>query len=676
MEPIQILKSSLFFENLSDAKVAALERQATVLSVEKNDLIIREGEPGDAFYVVVEGAVRVTATAADGSQVPLARLVAGDHFGEQALLEEQPSPRTATVQAIEASTLYKVPRSVFREIIKFDSQLHELLSENGQQYLIDRLRKQSAAMQSIAVNLSEFGRHLKSFGDREVIFYQEDPPDLVYALVSGTVRIRFLDEERQTTSVVSVTPGQIFGELSAVRGSARHGTAVAVGDVQTIAIPAQEIWQLHQSSPEFRNLCSSLQNIYDVPAVGQVMQYQGTFLDMPAHCLLIRKNEGADFISYKLIDSDVFAVSRTQVEATEVLRHEANDEDVREISLRDDELIGITSFGSWPDSSDMAALVMTGPRIGEEDKQSFRAKGTLPAALRRLDMADPGVLCRCMRVRTASIDAIIASGLNDLGEITVRTGAGSVCGACAPRIRERLGHDVWTACTLQEPVRHTDDMWSFRLAPRSGTTAPFTPGQHIVVRAEIGGNQVERAYTLTSSPGEPYYEITVKREANGLFSGWLFDQTQPETTVYASAPQGEFSVDVEARRPIIFFCGGIGITPAIALLRHALHAPADNPEIFLDYSARTTRDIVYSDLIDDAANSVSGLRFRQRATSVEGRLTEAHVGRLLDSHANPLVYLCGPKPFEESVVRMLRAHGVPDADIHVEQFTPVIARAA
>jgi len=676
MDPSQRLKKSLFFENLSDEKIAALEDQAALLSVGKDDLIIREGELGDAFFVIVDGAVRVTATASDGTPVPLARLVAGDHFGEQALLEEHPTPRTASVQAIENSTLYEVPGSVFREIIKFDARLHALLKEKGQQYLLDRLRKQSAAMQSIAVNLSEFSQHLKAFGDREVIFYQEDAPDLVYALVSGTVRIKFLDEEQRTTGVVSVAPGQIFGELSAVRGTTRHGTAVAVGEVQTIAMPAKEIWQLHQSSPEFRNLCGSLQNIYDVPAVGQVMQYQGTFEGMPAHCLLIRKGDGADFISYKLVDSDVFAMSRTQAEATEVLRYEAPNADAREISLRDDELIGITSFGSWQDSADMAALVMTQPRIGEDDRKAFRDNGTLPAALRGLDTADPGILCRCMRVRTTVIDALIGAGSSDVGEIIVRTGAGSVCGACTPRIRERLGHDVWTACTLREPVRHTDDVWSFRLAPRSGSIAPYTPGQHIVVRAEIGGNQVERAYTLTSTSGEPYYEITVKRESNGLFSRWLFDQATRETPVFSSAPQGEFSVDVEAGRPIVFFCGGIGITPAIALLRHALRDPANNPEIFVDYSASAARDFTFSGLLDDAATSVTGFRFRRRATSVEGRIDEEHVSRLLQSYGNPLVYLCGPKPFEESVVRMLRSLGVPDADIHVEQFTPVIEQAA
>jgi len=676
MEPRQLLRRSLLFRNLGDDALATLERQVSLVRVDEDDVIVQEGEPGDEFFVIADGAVRVTTTGPDGAQIPLARLVPGDHFGEQALLEERPAPRTATVRAAEASRLYRIPGPVFREILKFDGRLLQLLKARGREYLVERLRKQSAAVQSVAVTLSDFGSHLESFEDRQVIFYQDDAPDRVYALVSGAVRIKFLDDDRQAASVVRVTPGQIFGERSAIRATARHGTAVADGDVQVIAIPAQEIWQLHQSSPEFRDLCASLQNIYDVPALGQVMQYQGTFMDMPAHCLLIRRAEGADFVSYKLVDSDVFGIARAHVDATEVCRYEADNEDAREISLHGDELVGITSFGHWSDSADMAALVMLQPVITQDDRRSFREAGTLPAALRRLDALDPGVLCRCMRVRTADVDALIESGVNEIGEIMSRTGAATVCGTCAPRISERLGHDVWAACTLQAHVRHTEDVWSFRIAPRKAPIAPFMPGQHIVVRADIGGNRVERAYSLTSTARDPYYEITVKREPRGLFSGWLFERGDRETTVYASAPQGAFSLDVAAARPIVFFCGGIGITPAIALLRHAMLDPPASPEIVLDCSAGRPQDVVFPDVINAATGTLARFRCFRRATSVEGRISDAHVAGLLESCTNPLVYLCGPKPFEDSLVRTLLALGVADGDIHVEEFTPVIGRAA
>src|SRR5215218_930855 len=49
--------------------------------------IVRQGEPGDAFYVVSRGSARVVATGADGVEVPLNRLTTGDSFGETSLLD-------------------------------------------------------------------------------------------------------------------------------------------------------------------------------------------------------------------------------------------------------------------------------------------------------------------------------------------------------------------------------------------------------------------------------------------------------------------------------------------------------------------------------------------------------------------------------------------------------------
>jgi CRP-like cAMP-binding protein len=74
-------------------------------------VVVEEGAPGDSFYLVISGAL----SAARGSR-EIARLEAGEAFGEMALLED--APRTATVTTVAATRLLRLSRAAFTEFLQ------------------------------------------------------------------------------------------------------------------------------------------------------------------------------------------------------------------------------------------------------------------------------------------------------------------------------------------------------------------------------------------------------------------------------------------------------------------------------------------------------------------------------------------------------------------------------
>jgi MFS family permease len=93
---------------LAPLSLAAKEHLATSLvpvSIEAGEVVVREGDPGDRFYIVAEGELEIVG---DGLH---RRAETSDHFGEIALLRDV--PRTATVRAVTDSQLYALERGDF-----------------------------------------------------------------------------------------------------------------------------------------------------------------------------------------------------------------------------------------------------------------------------------------------------------------------------------------------------------------------------------------------------------------------------------------------------------------------------------------------------------------------------------------------------------------------------------
>ena len=99
------------FDSLAGEDLERLAEAVKELHVPAQTVVFRQGEQGDRFFVIISGAVGVVR---DG--VPVAKLIAGDFFGETALLFT--NERTATVATTEESTFWTIDQPAFQRMVR------------------------------------------------------------------------------------------------------------------------------------------------------------------------------------------------------------------------------------------------------------------------------------------------------------------------------------------------------------------------------------------------------------------------------------------------------------------------------------------------------------------------------------------------------------------------------
>jgi diguanylate cyclase (GGDEF)-like protein len=167
---MEYLKNISFFSNLSEDKLKEIASICKEVSYPQGTIIFRENDPGDAFYLIKKGKVKVYKDLKDGITSTIAVLGEGDFFGEMALIEE--SFRSATVEVLEDCQLIMIERENFQNLLKMDNSI----SLEVMKILGKRLRKMdertiTAEEDSIIDGVTGLYTHkyLKNYLNKELI---------------------------------------------------------------------------------------------------------------------------------------------------------------------------------------------------------------------------------------------------------------------------------------------------------------------------------------------------------------------------------------------------------------------------------------------------------------------------------------------------------------------------
>jgi ABC-type bacteriocin/lantibiotic exporter with double-glycine peptidase domain/CRP-like cAMP-binding protein len=220
VEPIPGVRAAVasarLLGHLSPEARRLVEASFVAVSYPFGAVIVREGEPADAFYVLQEGTARVVKAGDDGGEIPLNKLGPGDGFGEIALLER--TTRTATVRASGEVRALRLDRAVFDALERTYPEIRaELELQVRRHHLREFLRISSTlgrlpprTLEALVVEVRERG----VTADDAVVDSRDDCGGL-YIVREGLLRMR-AERDGELVDVAFLRAGDLFVDASLI----------------------------------------------------------------------------------------------------------------------------------------------------------------------------------------------------------------------------------------------------------------------------------------------------------------------------------------------------------------------------------------------------------------------------------------------------------------------------
>jgi len=154
---VDMLSATDFFQSLSNEQVGQIARVAEDRTISKSSILFSLGDPGDTYWLVISGEVRVFRHTAEGNEVELARLKAGDGFGEMSLLTGE--PRSASVATARASRFLVIHKNDFDKVVGSSPGLTVAFAK----ILAERLSKGNVSLEKASAKERAYQRFVSDY---------------------------------------------------------------------------------------------------------------------------------------------------------------------------------------------------------------------------------------------------------------------------------------------------------------------------------------------------------------------------------------------------------------------------------------------------------------------------------------------------------------------------------
>ena len=206
-----------------------------------------------------------------------------------------------------------------------------------------------------------------------------------------------------------------------------------------------------------------------------------------------------------------------------------------------------------------------------------------------------------------------------------------------------------------------------------------SPGQHIVLRTRVDGEELRRTYSLTNAPGAERLSLLVRLQPHGRMSGAL-QRLAVGDSLDVLPPNGSFTPHAAAIGAglRVAFAAGSGITPVLSVARTMLAAGGAMMIFYGNRTASRAMGLEALQALKDRYPERLSLHFimsgePQEVSLYNGRIDGAKVRELARAFFDPAgiseYFVCGPGDMDRQVCAVLAEFGVPAERIRVEHFT-------
>ncbi len=198
----------------------------------------------------------------------------------------------------------------------------------------------------------------------------------------------------------------------------------------------------------------------------------------------------------------------------------------------------------------------------------------------------------------------------------------------------------------------------FELRLSRPPTFSFKPGQRI----RLHRDELDRDYSLASSPADPVLELCIRNVPGGRMSAFLADAA-PGTLLDFSGPHGYF-VFLPSPRRAVFVATGTGIAPFVSMVRSGIRG------FILLHGVRTREDLGYRSLLEPAARVYVGCLSGKGSRVEDPAVHRGRVTDYLESRLDPGdydFYLCGRSDMIRDATRLVDDR-FPGSRVYTETF--------
>ncbi len=237
--------------------------------------------------------------------------------------------------------------------------------------------------------------------------------------------------------------------------------------------------------------------------------------------------------------------------------------------------------------------------------------------------------------------------------------------------------------TIKKVIQETSSAVSlvFEVPVEMKSDFQFIPGQFITLKTTINGEELRRAYSLSSSPNDSDIKVSVKKIADGTFSIYANEHLKAGDSIEVMLPEGKFKLQPQPNKKLNYmaFAAGSGITPIMSMIKSVLTEEHDSKFVLIYGNKSSSETIFFKELLQLQSIYPNRLFLefiysRENADgALFGRIDKSTVNFAVKNKFKNIVFndffLCGPEAMIATVKEVLAENKVPNESIHFELFT-------